>query len=202
MVELDHDATFRLILVLGFALVFPFGLYYRIRSQATGERLDRRQEGWFILLTLRPVALIAMAGVVTLVIDPSWMAWSRVELAPGLRWAGVGFGGAAGLLLIWVFHSLGPNLTDTVVTRQNHTLVTRGPYRFVRHPLYLAAGLAVTAAALMTASWFPALTGLLVLTLIVVRTDREEANLIRRFGDDYRRYMRTTGRFLPRLRSR
>ena len=40
------------------------------------------------------------------------------------------------VLLIWTLRSLGPNLTDTVVTRQAHTLVTRGPYRWVRHPFY------------------------------------------------------------------
>jgi protein-S-isoprenylcysteine O-methyltransferase Ste14 len=38
-----------------------------------------------------------------------------------------------------------------------------------------------------------------VLILLVVRTAKEEQMLIDRFGDDYRRYMVTTGRFFPRL---
>ena len=50
---MGDDQTFRIILALGMAAVLPFGIYHRVRSQATGETLDRRQEGLFILLTLR-----------------------------------------------------------------------------------------------------------------------------------------------------
>ena len=91
------------------------------------------------------------------------------------------------------------NLTDTVVTRREHTLITSGPYRRVRHPLYLAACLAVIADSLITANWFLALTGAAVFVLLVVRTGREEENLVKRFGDDYRRYMDSTSRFFPRI---
>ena len=41
-----------------------------------------------------------------------------------------------GSLIVWAFQSLGSNLTDTVVTRRQHTLITHGPYRWVRHPFY------------------------------------------------------------------
>ena len=54
------DQTFRLILILGLAAVLPVGIYHRVRSQASGEKLDRRQEGVFILLTLRPIGLATM----------------------------------------------------------------------------------------------------------------------------------------------
>ena len=49
------DQTFRLILALGMAAVLPVGIYHRVRSQASREKLDRRQEGLFILLTLPPL---------------------------------------------------------------------------------------------------------------------------------------------------
>ena len=196
---MDHEQTFRLILILGFVVVFPIGLYHRLKSQASGERLDRRQEGIFILATLRPIALLRIIGLVAWVIQPGWMAWSSVSLPLWLRWTGVGFGVTAAMLLTWVFRRLGTNLTDTVVTRQEHTLVTTGPYRWVRHPFYLAGGLAIVADSLVTANAYLALTGALVFALLVIRTAREEGNLINRCGDDYRRYMDTTGRFLPRL---
>ena len=188
-----------MILVLGVAAVFPVAFYYRLRSQATGEKLDRRQEGWFILLTLRPIGLVKILGVIAWVIRPEWMAWSSVELPLAARWTGVGFGVVSGACLIWVFHSLGANLTDTVVTRKHHTLVTTGPYRWVRHPFYLTFVMVVIADSSIAANWFFALTGVLCLALIVLRTAKEEENLIARFGDDYREYMRTTGRFFPRL---
>lgn len=91
----------------------------------------------------------------------------------------------AGGLLLWAFRSLGPNLTDTVVTRKAHTLITRGPYRWVRHPFYDAVAVFVLANTLLTANWFVFVAGSLAFALIVARTRREEENLLRRFGDSY-----------------
>ena len=102
-------------------------------------------------------------------------------------------------LLFWTFRSLGSNLTDTVVTRREHSLVTHGPYRWVRHPLYDSAALLIVASFLVTSNWFLLLTGGLVLVLLVVRTRTEEEKLLARFGDPYRRYRERTGRFLPNL---
>ncbi len=196
---MENEQIFRFILILGFAVLIPIGAYYRIKSQATGEKLDRRQEGLFILLTLRPMGIAAMLGYVTYMMNPAWMAWSSVPLPISLRWAGVVLGIPGGLLLVVTFRTLGKNLTDTVVTRAAHTLVTRGPYRWVRHPFYVATAWAVVANSLVTANWFLALTGAIVFGLMVLRTSIEEEKLIERFGEDYKEYMKRTGRFLPRL---
>jgi protein-S-isoprenylcysteine O-methyltransferase Ste14 len=195
---MNDNQLFRIVLVVGFAIIFPISAYYRIRSQATREKLDRRQEGWFILLTLRPVAVISMAALLAYLINPQWMAWSALPLPAVVRWLGVVIGACAGGLLIWTLQSLGRNLTDTVVTRQQHSLVTSGPYRWVRHPFYSAFALAVIANGLVTANWFLFVAGAIGFALIVIRTDAEEQNLLARFGDEYRCYMESTGRFLPR----
>ena len=196
---MEYEQTFRFILILGIAVIVPIGAYHRIKSQATVEKLDRRQEGIFILVTLRPIGIAFMAGLVTYMINPALMAWSSVALSNWLRWSGVVIGITGGLLLAVTFKTLGKNLTDTVVTRAAHTLVTRGPYRWVRHPFYLATALAVVANTLVTANWFLALTGGITFGLLVLRTRIEEEKLIERFGDDYKEYMKRTGRLLPRL---
>jgi protein-S-isoprenylcysteine O-methyltransferase Ste14 len=198
MTAMHNDDIFRIVLVLGFVILLPIALYYRLKSQASKEKLDRRAEGLFILLTLRPIALVRMLGVATYLINPAWMAWSSFGLPLWLRWAGVGLGVPGGVLLIAVLRTLGTNLTDTVVTRARHTLVTNGPYRWVRHPFYAAFALAVTADSLVTANWFLALTGAATIGLIVMRTATEERYLIKRYGDVYRDYMARTGRFFPR----
>ena len=68
-------------------------------------------------------------------------------------------------MLIWTMHTLGKNLTDTVVTRKDHTLVTGGPYRFVRHPFYCATILVVPAISTLAANWFLLLIGVSVLKI-------------------------------------
>ena len=190
------DNLARIILLVGFAVVMPVGLCHRLRSR-TDERLDRRQEGWLILLSLRPLALVFMVGMVAFLIDPIWMAWASFHLPNWARWSGVGFGVGAGALLIWTFRSLGHNLTDTVVTRRNATLVTHGPYRWVRHPFYLAFAMAVIGNTLVTANGFLAITGIAAFLVIVARTSIEERKLIERFGHDYVEYAERTGRILP-----
>ena len=195
------DQTFQLILAVGLAGVLPIGIYHRIRSQASREKLDRRQEGLFMLMTLRPIGLASMCGLLTFVANPSWMAWSSVPLPLWLRWSGVGIGVAAGFLLIWTLRSLGRNLTDTVVTRLHHRLVITGPYQFVRHPFYVASALAITANTLAAANWFIVLTGWASVLLLAFRTTTEEQHLVRRFGDAYTRYMKVTGRYFPRFSS-
>jgi protein-S-isoprenylcysteine O-methyltransferase Ste14 len=192
------DDLARTIIIVGFMFVAPVGIYYRFRSR-TDERLDRRQEGWLILLSLRPLAVAFMAGLIVFLVKPSAMAWASFTLPNWLRWTGVGLAAAASGLIIWTFHTLGHNLTDTVVTRRDATLITDGPYRWVRHPFYLAFAIAVIANALITANAFLAIAGIAAFLVIVCRTSIEEKKLVERFGADYLDYMRRTGRFLPRI---
>ena len=198
---MPNDQPFRIALLVGISLAVPVMAYFRIRSQLTGERLDRRQEGWFILIALRLVAAIGAAVMFSFLVDPALIRWSSLPLPAWLRWCGVAIGAATGVWIIWTFSHLGKNLTDTVVTRREHTLVVSGPYRWVRHPFYLGFAGAVVANSLATTNWLVAILGVALLALIVARTDREEAKLVERFGDDYQTYMTRTGRFWPRWRA-
>ena len=196
---MNPDHTFRLALMILVFMMLPVLAYHRVKSQATGESLDRRQEGLFILFTLRPVGAAMWLAILAYMINPRWMAWSSVGLPEWLRWTGVVLGVIGTALLIWTLPNLGKNLTDTVVTRRAHTLVSTGPYRFVRHPFYDAVALYVAANALAAANWFLLLTGAVVVALLVIRTRTEEEKLALRFGDSYRAYVARTGRFLPRI---
>jgi len=196
---MSDDQLFRTILAVSALLVLPIAIYHRVRSQATGETLDRWQEGPFILFTLRPIGIATMLGLFAYMINPSWMAWASMPLPHWLRWVGVAVGVSGGSLLVWAFRSLGKNLTDTVVTRRDHTLITKGPYQWVRHPFYDSVLLSTIANGLVAANWFLLAGGLLAFALLVVRTSREEDRLVARFGDSYRNYMNRTGRFLPKL---
>ena len=102
-------------------------------------------------------------------------------------------------LIYWLFSSLGKNVTPTVAIRKEHSLVTYGPYRWVRHPLYSVGLVLFLGLSLLAANWFIALAVLCGSPILALRTRIEEARLIEKFGDDYRQYMKTTGRYFPRL---
>jgi len=194
----DLDDLCRLLMALVFFPTAAIGLFHRLKAE-TGEKLDRKQEGMALLIPIRVLGLSAFLMIGVWLVSPSMLRWAQIDLPAWGRISGFG----SGLLLIgwywWVFHGIGRNITDTVVTRKEHELVTHGPYRWVRHPLYtglIPFGLAV---ALLMANWLIAAVMAGLFILLRIRTDKEEANLIARFGDSYRRYMETTGRFLPKL---
>lgn len=150
------------------------------------------------MILLRLFGFSMWLSLLIYMINPGWMAWSTFLLPTWLRWLGAGLGLVAIPLIYWMFSSLGKNVTDTVVVRKEHRLVTHGPYRLVRHPMYLFSLLYFTGLSLLSANWFIWLTGFLSLILLAVRTPIEEAELIGKFGNEYRDYMQRTGRFFPR----
>src|SRR5437899_12975389 len=87
---MNHDQTFRAVLIAVLLLILPIGIYHRLKSQATCERLDRWQEGPFILATLRPVGIALWLGLIAWAMDPDWMIWSAVSIPTAIRWGGVG----------------------------------------------------------------------------------------------------------------
>ncbi len=135
----------------------------------------------------------------TYLVFPASISWASIPLLMGLRWLAVVVAIASTTLFYWTLSSLGKNLTDTVVTRNDAVLATDGPYRWVRHPFYVSAALLMASVTVLTANWLIGISSLLVLMLLAIRTPKEEQMLIQRFGDDYRRYIETTGKFFPRF---
>ncbi len=132
---------------------------------------------------------------------PPAIAWATLPLPGWLRWLGVFGGFAAVILLIWMFRSMGANITDTVVTRRAHTLITNGPYRWIRHPLYSFGGLLFLCMSLVTSIWLIPLFAIPTSVILIQRTSIEEQILRSRFDDEYQRYSGRTGRYFLRIGS-
>ncbi len=163
--------------------------------------MPRRGDGAGFLVPQIVITLASMGWLLTYLIAPQWIAWSQVELPQWMRFGGVGLGVAAIGLFVWMFKHLGANVTATAQTRPDAQLVTTGPYRWIRHPMYAFGFIWFLAIVVLTASWFIAVTGTAGFSFLLIRCRREEANLIEKFGDEYRAYMHRTGRFFPRLGS-
>lgn len=80
---------------------------------------------------------------------------------------------------------------------EHHRLVTWGPYRYVRHPSYLAYFLIILGLLFMLLN-FLAAPSLIAVPGYFQVADEEEKMLMKRFGEQYQRYQRKTGRFWPR----
>jgi protein-S-isoprenylcysteine O-methyltransferase Ste14 len=198
----SEDAWFRLIALLYVVVAIAISASHRLRADKAGGRIYRSNEPPLIRHTLTLGGLALLGGLLSYLLYPRLLAWSMVPLPIGIRWTGVGLAAVTCFTTWWVFSSLGLNVTPTVVTRDAASLVTHGPYRFVRHPLYSNAVLSVLALALISTSWWFVAIIVPTLAALTVRTREEEANLEAHFGDSWRTYASRTGRFVPRLAPR
>jgi protein-S-isoprenylcysteine O-methyltransferase Ste14 len=109
---------------------------------------------------------------------------------------------ATSLWLFWRSHAdLGQNWSISLELREDHQLVTHGVYRSVRHPMYASIWLWDIAQAMLLQNWFAGWAALLgFAALYFLRTPREERLMCESFGEEYREYMRQTGRLLPLMK--
>ena len=196
---MTSEIPFRVALVVVTMLTMMVTVYHRRQAAKSGDTLSWKDEGYVFAVTLRLAGLCLWFATFGYLLFPEYFTWAAIPLPEWIRWVGVGVGALCSLLMYWTLSTLGKNLTDTVVTRKEATLVTHGPYRWVRHPFYVTAALIMTSVTVLTANWLIGLTSLIVLILLAVRTPKEEAMLVERFGDEYRNYMAKTGRFVPRI---
>jgi protein-S-isoprenylcysteine O-methyltransferase Ste14 len=193
------ENPFRIALVGVIVLSMAVTVYHRVRAASSGEKISHKEEGYVFAAVLRLAGLCLWISTFGYLVFPGSITWASLALHPGVRWFGVVVGAGCSVLMYWTLSSLGKNLTDTVVTRAEATLVTHGPYRWVRHPFYVTAALLMGSVTLLTANWLIGASSLLVLGLLAIRTPKEERMLIDRFGQPYRDYMAKTGRFVPRI---
>ena len=195
-----NENIFRILAAVIFFSCIGISTYFRRKADRdTGEKVSRKVDGSLTMNFIRIGGLILWLSPLAYLINPSWMAWSKIGLPEWARWLGVGIGIFCAFGVYWLFSSIGNGITPTSATRTQHTLVTSGPYRWIRHPLYTFGSSVFVAFGMMADNWFIALLGVMAFIGMAMRTPKEEANLIEKFGDEYRDYMKRTGAFLPKL---
>ena len=196
-----NENTFRLFAAIILIAGLSISIYFRRKAdKVSGEKVSLKDEGTAMTLTLRLGGMLMWFSMFVYLINPSWMAWSKIGLPDWTRWLGIGGGAVCVFLVYWLFSSFGTNITPTVATRKEHQLVTSGPYRWVRNPLYSLGTAFIIAFGTIADRWFVIVMAVLAFVLLALRLPNEEAHLIGKFGDEYHEYMKRTGRYLPRLK--
>ena len=124
----------------------------------------------------------------------TWVSIPEMHIAPTFRWVLIVFFSIdAAVLLVWSHIILPPSV-------RAKPLITKGPYQFVRHPIYAAFIWSGTGIMAMTyKSW------LLIVFVIPIHifwawhVQKEEKHMIDKFGSAYADYIKTTGQFFPRF---
>jgi protein-S-isoprenylcysteine O-methyltransferase Ste14 len=160
---------------------------------------------WILIRAVTYASLFV--GFLLVFLPARLLAWSGITPVPmmgvrqvfGMLVTSVGAAIALSCILTFVFVGKGTAAPFDPPRR----LVVRGPYRFVRNPMYVGAILALAGAALLYKSIpllaYAALFGLIMHVLVVFY---EEPTLRRTFGNDYVAYCGHVGRWWPKLQER
>ena len=195
-----NETIFRILAgVILFTGVGISSYHRRKADRDTGEKMPRNTDGKPIMLFIRTFGLILWFSPLIYLINPNWLGWSKIGLPESIRWLGVGIGIVCVFGIYWLFTSIGTGITPVSATRKEHKLSTSGPYHWIRHPLYTIGSSFYVSFGIVSDNWFIIMLGILAFIAMVIRTPKEEANLIEKFGDEYREYIKHTGRFLPKI---
>jgi protein-S-isoprenylcysteine O-methyltransferase Ste14 len=148
-------------------------------------------------------------GYLVLVLFGSWLLfrgplsleWLNTRVLPyeptiwaiGLAITALGVGVA-----IWARFSLGANWSGTVTLKADHQLVRKGPYRWIRHPIYTGILLAMVGTATIRGQLVGWIGIGFVLTGFYIKARREERFLSGEFGASFQEHAKRTGMFLPK----
>jgi protein-S-isoprenylcysteine O-methyltransferase Ste14 len=196
-------STETLIRMISLALIlgaFTVSGYYRRGADKADRPVDYRAENRWLFRLRSAGALVFYLGLLSYLIYPPILAWAAIPAWPlALRWFGISMMALMLPMLVWMFRSLGDNITPTVKTRKEHQLVESGPYRFIRHPLYTFGFVFFLGAAFTAGNWLLFVSSAIAISALFARTPQEEELLVERFGKQYEDYMQRTGRYLPKL---
>jgi protein-S-isoprenylcysteine O-methyltransferase Ste14 len=186
------------IFLVGFVVYVAIRGIFDRRKRGTSKTVSRMDVRERILLFL--VGLGSLLLPVLYLFTP-WLAFADYRLPSLATWLGAAILAFA-IWLSWRSHSdLGENWSVTLELRQGHQLVQHGVYRLMHHPMYSSILLFDLAQGLLLQNWLAGWSALVTFAILYfVRTPREEQMMCELFGQEYRDYMRQSGRLFPRLR--
>ena len=183
-------------LVLGGQLIAFFALRLA-HEPVRSKKVDIKEHGVFRGV-MSVLALCQVGVLIGLAVHPPAFQFASIDLPVAVRWFGAGLGVLVLGGLAWTYQSLGDSYHSILHLQSDQKLVTDGPYRRVRHPLYTGLFLIFFAFFIQAANWLVLVFGIGGLTVLLsVRVPKEEALLVSHFGGSYRAYMNQTNRFLP-----
>ncbi|MFX0016344.1 MAG: methyltransferase [Promethearchaeota archaeon] len=196
---MDEQLMFRILFISIYAVFAGVRIYYR--SQNLGRTSEKESTQLTKAMIVLIVAILGYFLTVGLwLVFPQFILIFQLPLPSIIRWFGGGIALIATGFTLWIHRSLGKQYSAKLEIQMDHQLITGGPYNKIRHPMYTSLNLFSLSVSLITANLLLIVFAIFVAIPFHWITKVEEALLIDQFGDEYREYMNTTGRFFPRLR--
>ncbi|MGY5853954.1 MAG: isoprenylcysteine carboxylmethyltransferase family protein [Candidatus Thorarchaeota archaeon] len=146
------------------------------------------------------ITIIGGAGLILYLLSPPWWTWSRLPLGEWIQWIGVILAVIPIAYLIWVHRHLDHQWSIALEIQEDHKLITTGPYKRVRHPMYLGIFVYTIGLCLISLDVLVILLFVFSIWVNYRRIPSEEQMMIEQFGDEYLEYIKRSGRLIPSIR--
>jgi len=98
---------------------------------------------------------------------------------------------------VWSFKTLGDNYSQDIMIKKNHELITKGPFKLIRHPQYLCQILLDLGATAATLSYIVAFLVLIEIPIYLMRASLEDKLLAKYFNEKFSDYKKKSGFMIP-----
>ncbi len=194
------------ILFSGLYLLFLFerGYFQAKAMLVSGEakKFKESKQKMATMMVFLVVAQIWVLGSFVYIIKPESMDWTLMSVPLWARWMGLVLTVTGMVFEFSTQIYLGRNYSTTLHIGEEQTLITTGPYQYMRHPMYTALIIIGIGLGLLSSSWYFLLPFLATMVVVVFRIRKEEDAMIEKFGESYLKYSQETGRFLPHIRGK
>jgi protein-S-isoprenylcysteine O-methyltransferase Ste14 len=205
-IEMNHNEAeplFRAVFATYYVATLAIALSFRrkARQQQSGSATQRKasKERRAARILRRVAGILMIAVAVSYSIGLPFVTRFAAPVPFGVRICVLPLAIANIPLLVVVLRALGRQWSTKLEIQSKHRLITSGPYRWVRHPLYAVIFLTMFSLAGIAANWLFIIPALAAATTIYLRISEEERMMVKEFPEDYPAYMRRTGRILPPL---
>lgn len=167
---------------------------HKVRKMKAESSVHKVREYSLLLLSL-PMMVLPLIYIFS-----DWLTPYNINLHLPIRIIG-GFGFAYAVYLHNACHSaLGTNWSPILEIKKEQSLITGGPYKYIRHPMYSAFLLWSLSQGIFLSNWLILTTGFAgFLIIYLVRVPDEEKMMKEKFGKEYTHYMKKTGKIFPKL---
>lgn len=192
MEEIIYKIIFVVFLILMIFIRMPHNMMYK-KTEIYLSKKEKREK---LLVALNGISMML---VPLIYVFTGWLDFFKMNLPDWIRIIGIVIIFSGLIFFWWIHKTLGENWSPVLEIRKGHKLITKGPYKYVRHPMYTLFYVFAIGLLLLVSNWFVGLFALLSWHLLyVIRISSEEKMMLEQFGIEWENYCkRATKKIIP-----
>ncbi len=184
-------------LIIGLNIIATFGANVGGAKKGVRSSLIASKEKPKTYLQTLPLILSAFTLVSLIIAVFQIGTFNYQNFSENIRLVGLVIYLIFSWIQIWSYKTLGENYSQEIVIFKNHNLITKGPFKFIRHPQYLSQILADLGGGIATLSFVLIIFLIIEIPFLIMRAKLEEKLLEKNFKETFQSYKKKTGFIIP-----